>query len=79
MKTLFCEKMSREKITDSVSALLNNSYFVSDDTVIGLLNDVLNNEANLANLLAENKVVHEKGKLPGLIVQVSDEKTGCSS
>ena len=71
--------MSREKITDSVSALLNNSYFVSNDTVIGLLNDVLNNEANLANLLAQNKVAYEKGKLPGLIVQVSDESTRCSS
>ena len=66
-------------MSDPVSAILNNTYFVSNDTVIGLLNDVLNNEANLANLLAENKVVHEKGKLPGLIVQVSDEKIGFSS
>ena len=67
--------MNREKMADSVSALLDSTYFVSNDTVIDLLNDVLNNETNLANLLAQNKVAYEKGKLPGLIVQVSVEKT----
>ena len=59
-------------MTDTISVQLNKSYIVSNDTVIELLNDVLNNEVDLTNLLAQNNVAYIKGKLPGLIVQVSD-------
>ena len=65
-------KKGTENMTDTISVQLNKSYIVSNDTVIELLNDVLNNEVDLTNLLAQNNVAYIKGKLPGLIVQVSD-------
>ena len=58
--------INTENVTDSVCSLLNGK--VTSNTVIDLLNDVLTDEAHLAMLLAQNNVIHEKGKLPGLIV-----------